>query len=1093
MRPPHLPPSGRLPLRTRPTTPARPQLERLDDRILPSTTTPAAAPLSAAVSTDAGDYDPSRILVRFRPIVGPLGGSEIVPGTELGQALPLVPGLYEMPLTGGLSVTDAVAAYAASPIVAYAQPDYTLHADRAPDDPQYTNGSLWGLTNTGQAGGTPHADINAPAAWDVTTGSRANIVAVIDTGMDYKHPDLAPNVWTNPGEIPGNGIDDDGNGFVDDVHGYDFVNHDGDPMDDNGHGTHVSGILGAVGNNQLGVVGVNWDVQIMPVKFLNAAGSGFTVDAVAALNYAVTMGARISNNSWSGADNNPALGDAIRSAGARGHLYVAAAGNNSRDVGQLPVYPAAFSADNTITVAATDRNDVLAPFSNWGAAIDLAAPGVNVLSTLPGGSYGLLSGTSMATPYVAGTAALLWASDPSLTVAEVKQRILGGADPIGLVAGNASRPIKTNARLDAANALRPDLSWDGLTPPAGGVAAGLGFAVGRAFRVAGGPAGADFTVSYYLSRDAVFGNADDVLLGSETLQAAADGTVGRHTGAGPALTVAAPGAYSLFAKLDSGGAVAEFNEANNVSPALPLTVTMGVGGPRVVYVNAAWAGTPLGTDPDGPGPATAFGMDAFANIQSGVNAAGAGGAVAVAPGSYAENVTLNQPNQTFLAPVPATGAVTINPPAGDALTVTAAGVTIEAGGRTTVAGNATGGRTGVAVTATGVTVRGLTVTGFTGAGSRGVAVAAGASARLLSDTVSGNAVGVRVAGGGAALLEGNTLANNNTQGVTSAGLLVQGGGRVDAGGGDGAGLGPPSAGGNTFSGYAPGGALAVVNLNGFQAVPDSASPVATADGTVAAQGNLFSGAATFADVEGLVYHRLDSPFAAYVDYRGALGVAAPAVVPSSFRYLAAATDRADPLAATQRSVIEGISFQINAPAALSGGLTAADLLTLVREGPAGTPGYAARGLPANNTPVAAAAFDLGRSALTVDGASGLTTVTLRFRNTGAYAGDGSAVLTEHGSLIDGVYRAGLNGAAAALLFGGSGTAVTGGTAVRFHRLFGDTDNSGELDAADFTAFRNYQASALSPFKPYLDFNAGGGPDAADTAAFNARLGASLLE
>ncbi len=520
------------------------------------------------------------------------------------------------------------------------------------------------------------------------------------------------------------------------------------------------------------------------------------------------------------------------------------------------------------------------------------------------------------------------------------------------------------------------------------------------------------------------------------------------------------------------------------------------GPPQAVYVDASWAGTPNGADPDGAGPATAFGYDAFATIQAGVNAVAAGGTVNVLNGSFAENLNLSKANVTVQVPASGGSPVVINPAAGDAVTVSAGGVTVSGNNRLTVTGNSALGRNGVLVSAAGATLQGLTVTGFSGAGSYGVSVSgAGASARLLSDTISGSATGVRVSGG-AAVLQGDTLADDTTQGATSAGLLVQSGGRVDAGGGDGAGLGAASSGGNTFSGYAPGGALAIVNLNTFQAAPDAAGAVSTMTGNVAAKNNAFAGAADYARVEALVFHRPDSPFSAYADYRNASGGAgalpAPAADPASFRFLAAGTSRSDPLAAAQRSVIQGISFQFNGPVALNAGQTLANLLSVVRESPAGTPGYAAGSLPASNTALALSAFDLANSSIILDGTTGLTTVTVRLLNTGAYAGGGSAAMTEYGSLIDGIYRANVNGASASLLFAGSGTAA-GTTQRRFHRLFGDTDNTGELDAADFSAIRNYLSSPASPFRPYLDFNLSGGPDTADTTAFNARLGSSLIE
>jgi subtilisin family serine protease len=321
-----------------------------------------------------------------------------------------------------------------------------------PNDPSYSQ--LYALNNVGQGGGTPDADIDAPEAWNVTKGSSSIVVGVIDTGIDYTHPDLAANVWTNPGEIPGNGLDDDRNGFVDDVHGYDFVSDDGDPMDDHGHGTHVSGTIGAVGNNGTGVVGVNWNVSLMALKFLDASGAGYTSDAIRAVNYATMMrttynvNVRVTSNSWSGGDYDAGLLESINAGGAAGIMFVAAAGNNGVNADVSPSYPAAYDSAAIVSVAATGNNDSLASFSNYGmTTVDLAAPGVNIYSTLPGNGYGFMSGTSMATPHVAGAAALALAVDPSLSVAQLKRRLLDTVDPIASLAGK----VASGGRLNAFN------------------------------------------------------------------------------------------------------------------------------------------------------------------------------------------------------------------------------------------------------------------------------------------------------------------------------------------------------------------------------------------------------------------------------------------------------------------------------------------------------------------------------------------------------------------------------------------------------------------------------------------------------------------
>ncbi len=341
------------------------------------------------------------------------------------------------------------------PMIAHWEVDGTISTDRLPDDADFAH--LWGLENLGQSGGTPDADIDAPEIWDVVTGSADVVVAVIDTGLDYTHPDLVTNVWTNPGEIPGNGLDDDGNGFVDDVHGYDFANGDSDPMDDEGHGTHVAGIVAAAGNNGRGVVGVSWTGSIMPLKFLDDQGSGTTSNAVLALNYATLMrtaygiNVRVANASWGGGDFSQALHDAIEAAGAADILFAVAAGNEATNLDQQPQYPPSYDLANIVVVAASDRNDQLAEFSNYGPeTVDLAAPGVDIYSTVPGDQYDWLDGTSMATPYVAGTAALLWAAVPNASVAEVRRALLAGADRLPALQG----AVADAGRLNAWNALR---------------------------------------------------------------------------------------------------------------------------------------------------------------------------------------------------------------------------------------------------------------------------------------------------------------------------------------------------------------------------------------------------------------------------------------------------------------------------------------------------------------------------------------------------------------------------------------------------------------------------------------------------------------
>ncbi|THB79146.1 MAG: hypothetical protein D3926_11395, partial [Desulfobacteraceae bacterium] len=276
--------------------------------------------------------------------------------------------------------------YADHPGVASVSPNYIHHILATPNDPHYPK--LWGFNNTGQTQGTINEDINAPQAWNTTTGSSGIVIADIDTGVDYTHPDLAANMWTNPGETPGNGVDDDGNGYVDDIYGIDSANGDADPMDDNGHGTHTVGTIAAVANNSTGVAGVMWNAKIMALKFLGADGSGDTADSIELIEYMIDMklnhGVNIvaSNNSWGGGGFSQALSDAIGSAGDAGILFVAAAGNSNDNNDIVPHYPSSYREDNIIAVSATDHKAELGRFSCYGLrSVDIGAPGVDILST----------------------------------------------------------------------------------------------------------------------------------------------------------------------------------------------------------------------------------------------------------------------------------------------------------------------------------------------------------------------------------------------------------------------------------------------------------------------------------------------------------------------------------------------------------------------------------------------------------------------------------------------------------------------------------------------------------------------------------------
>jgi len=258
---------------------------------------------------------------------------------------------------------------------------------------------LWGLHNTGQTGGGSDKDIDGPEAWDLLTGSKDVLVGIIDTGIDRNHEDLSENMWTNPNEIAGNGVDDDQNGYIDDIHGWDFYNNDNNPHDDNSHGTHCAGTIGAVGNNGKGVVGVSWKVSMVGLKFLGGSGGGYLSDGIKSIAYATKIGVDLTSNSWGGGGYSSSMKTAIDEAAAAGIGFVAAAGNHAGDNDAYPSYPASYESENVISVGAHDHFAKSAYFSCYGkTSVDLFAPGVNILSTIPGNGYASYSGTSMAHP-----------------------------------------------------------------------------------------------------------------------------------------------------------------------------------------------------------------------------------------------------------------------------------------------------------------------------------------------------------------------------------------------------------------------------------------------------------------------------------------------------------------------------------------------------------------------------------------------------------------------------------------------------------------------------------------------------------------------
>lgn len=343
--------------------------------------------------------------------------------------------------------------------VLYAEPDFVYSYQAVPNDPTYP--AMDGLDNTGQNGGTPDADIDAPEAWDLTTGSTEVVIAIIDSGLDTAHPDIAANVWVNPGEIAGDGIDNDGNGYIDDVSGWDFANNDNVPNDVVGHGTHVAGTVAAVGNNGVGVTGVSWNSKLLPLKIGEATLT--TAAIVEAIQYATMMRSTyginipVSNNSYGGYGYSQATFDAVAAHTGAGILFVAAAGNDTNDNDAIPSYPAGYDLPGIVAVAASDNDDQLAGFSNYGTtSVDIAGPGVNVTSTWPtaliAAGYNTIDGTSMASPHVAGVVALMNSLVPGLSIDVIKAALLSGADVIPAFGGDVAGNRRLNA-LGALNAL----------------------------------------------------------------------------------------------------------------------------------------------------------------------------------------------------------------------------------------------------------------------------------------------------------------------------------------------------------------------------------------------------------------------------------------------------------------------------------------------------------------------------------------------------------------------------------------------------------------------------------------------------------------
>ncbi len=391
----------------------------------------------------AAESVPGEFLVKIKPVKGTktsVLNVEMLLGAQVKSRFQGDRNLFVVKKEG--PQTAALESFLSNGVVEFAEPNYIYRIDSTPNDADYNKS--WSLH------GTTGFDINAEKAWDISTGSKDIVIAVVDTGIDLRHSDLKDNLWTNVKELNGKkGVDDDGNGFIDDIHGYNFYSKNGNPQDGHGHGSHCSGVIGARGNDGYGIAGVNWKVQLMAVKFLSDEGSGTLEDAVKAIDYAVANGARVLSNSWGGGGYSEALKQAIVRANAKGILFVAAAGNDSADNDGWDHYPSNYDVPNVLAVAATDRNGDLAEFSDYGLkTVHIAAPGVNVFSCFTGNSYDVMSGTSMATPHVAGVAGLIL-STGSYDAVTVKKKILNSARPLKSLEGK----IMTGGLLDAYKAM----------------------------------------------------------------------------------------------------------------------------------------------------------------------------------------------------------------------------------------------------------------------------------------------------------------------------------------------------------------------------------------------------------------------------------------------------------------------------------------------------------------------------------------------------------------------------------------------------------------------------------------------------------------
>ncbi|MGH9930752.1 MAG: S8 family peptidase [Pyrinomonadaceae bacterium] len=420
-------------------------------RIIPAETKSREGVAQQELDQNAATYSGRpELLVRFRAGVSADAVNEITArfNDQVEDEIEAVPGLTAIHDLDNADAAAVAAQYRALPEVEYAEPNYEISIDQAGNDakPLRANdprlGEQWALSTIGVA-----------QAWAKTKGSGEIVVAVLDSGVEYTHVDLANNIWTRPSNMKP--YQDRDLGTSDDVHGFNAIANDGDPMDENGHGTFCAGIIGAECGNNLGVCGVNWKTQIMPLKFINAGGFGYVADAIAAINYAIDRkrsGAnlRVINASWGLSQSSRALEDVIRKAYEAGILFVAASGSTNTNNDASPRYPGGYSIGNIISVAATDQRDALAQFSNYGAqGVHLAAPGKDILTTALGNDYERHSGTSMAAPLVAGVAALALSARPGLSVNQLRSLLLRSVDKLPGLRGR----VVTAGRINAAAAV----------------------------------------------------------------------------------------------------------------------------------------------------------------------------------------------------------------------------------------------------------------------------------------------------------------------------------------------------------------------------------------------------------------------------------------------------------------------------------------------------------------------------------------------------------------------------------------------------------------------------------------------------------------